>query len=287
MEEVFRGRRMVARTRPREGIMDLMRCSTCGETLGAGEARCPTCGAAVASRVPVSQRHVRQCPRCAYRGDGISYFRKASHVGLLVGLSVFTYGVGGVVYYALRRRRRVCPNCGLGWEHSREPGEGLATEGLAPVRTRSTSAAPAPEAPLPPSGIGRRIFGGTLAVLATIMITAGISTSVFEPVVIGSLFGMTGSGLFLWGWKALQQRRESVLNALNRKVLMLATRRGGVLTVTDVAADLDLTIPAAEKILVAMDDGFRVRSEITAEGVLYYEFPEVRHRNRLGSGDAD
>jgi len=267
--------------------MDLMRCSTCGETLRAGEARCPTCGAAVASRVPVSQRHVRQCPRCAYRGDGISYFRKASHIGLLVGLSVFTYGVGGVVYYALRRRRRVCPNCGLGWEHSREPGEGFSTEELAPVKARSTAAAPTREAPLPPSGIGRRVFGGSLAVLATIMITAGISTSVFEPVVIGSAIGMAGSGLFLWGWKALQQRRESVLNALNRRVLMLATRREGVLTVTDVAAELDLTIPAAEKIMVAMDDGFRVRSEITDDGVLYYEFPEVRHRGKLGSGDAD
>lgn len=233
----------------------------------------------------MSQRGVRQCPRCAYRGDGISYFRKASHLGLLVGLSVFTYGVGGVVYYALRRRRRVCPNCGLGWEHSREPGEGFPAEVVAPVANRSRSAAPVRDAPLPPSGIGRRVFGGALAVLATIMITAGISTSVFEPVVIGSAIGMAGSGLFLWGWKALQQRRQSVLQALNRKVLMLATRRDGVLTVTDVAAELDLTIPAAEKIMIGMDDGFRVRSDITDEGVLYYEFPEVRHRKKLRSGD--
>lgn len=262
-----------------------MRCSTCGETLQAGQGRCPTCGAAVASRVPVSQRGVRQCPRCAHRGDGISYFRKASHLGLLVGLSVFTYGVGGVVYYALRRRRRVCPNCGLGWEHSREPGEGFSTEAVEPVANPSRPAAPARDAPLPPSGIGRRVFGGTLAVLATIMITAGISTSVFEPVVIGSAIGMGGSGLFLWGWKALQQRRQSVLQALNRRVLMLATRRDGVLTVTDVAAELDLTIPAAEKIMIGMDDGFRVRSDITDEGVLYYEFPEVRHRMKLRSGD--
>ena len=27
-----------------------------------------------------------------------------------------------------------------------------------------------------------------------------------------------------------------------------------------------------------------VRSEISKEGVLYYEFPEVRHRRELGSG---
>jgi len=43
-------------------------------------------------------------------------------------------------------------------------------------------------------------------------------------------------------------------------------------------------MPAAEKVLISMDDGFRVRSEISKEGVLYYEFPEVLHRRELGSG---
>ena len=132
-----------------------------------------------------------------------------------------------------------------------------------------------------PSGVGRRVFGGGLAVLAVIMITAGISAGVFEPIVIGSAIGMGGSGLFLWGWKALQERRQSVLQGLHRKVLRLATARDGLLTVTEVASELDLTLPAAEKIMIGMDDGFRVRSEISKEGVLYYEFPEVRHQKKL------
>jgi hypothetical protein len=67
-------------------------------------------------------------------------------------------------------------------------------------------------------------------------------------------------------------------------VLRLATRKGGTLTVTEVAAELDLSMEAAENVLVGMDDGFRVRSEITPEGVLLYEFPEVQHRGRLGGG---
>jgi len=54
--------------------------------------------------------------------------------------------------------------------------------------------------------------------------------------------------------------------------------------VTQVAADLNLAIPAAEKILNELDDGFRVRSEISAEGVIYYEFPELLHRKELGPG---
>ncbi len=39
--------------------------------------------------------------------------------------------------------------------------------------------------------------------------------------------------------------------------------------------------------LIQMDDGFRVRSDITREGVIVYEFPEVQHRQRLGAGRPD
>ena len=48
---------------------------------------------------------------------------------------------------------------------------------------------------------------------------------------------------------------------------------------------LDLGLTTADKILTSMDDGFRIRSEISKEGVLYYEFPELVHRNQIGSGD--
>jgi hypothetical protein len=65
-------------------------------------------------------------------------------------------------------------------------------------------------------------------------------------------------------------------------VLQLATRRGGTLTVTEVAAELDLSLSAAERILTEMDDGFRVLSEVSDEGLLLYQFPEVKLR-RLGT----
>ena len=68
-----------------------------------------------------------------------------------------------------------------------------------------------------------------------------------------------------------------------RKILKLADAKGGRLTVTEVAADLNLSLPDAEKILISLDDGFRVRSEISSDGVLYYEFPEILHRGQLGS----
>jgi hypothetical protein len=74
------------------------------------------------------------------------------------------------------------------------------------------------------------------------------------------------------------------MERLQRKILRLASAKGGTLTVTEVAADINIGLPAAEKILTSMDDGFRVRSEISDQGVIYYEFPEILHRRELGPG---
>ena len=75
------------------------------------------------------------------------------------------------------------------------------------------------------------------------------------------------------------------MQRIQRKILRLASSKGGMLTVTEVAAELNLGLPVAEKILTAMDDGLRVRSEISDEGVLYYEFPDILHRRELGAGE--
>ncbi len=70
-----------------------MRCSTCGELLQPGSLRCPTCGAATPVGMALARPSgVRRCPQCSYQGEGIPYFRRGGHVGLLVGVSVFTYG---------------------------------------------------------------------------------------------------------------------------------------------------------------------------------------------------
>jgi hypothetical protein len=91
--------------------------------------------------------------------------------------------------------------------------------------------------------------------------------------------------MFYWGWSGLQERRKAIMHRIQRKILRLAAAKGGTLTVTEVAADLNLGLPAAEKILTSMDDGFRVRSEISDAGVIYYEFPEILHRKELGRGN--
>jgi hypothetical protein len=220
---------------------------------------------------------IRQCPRCGYQGQGISYFSRPGHVGLLLGVSLFTYGLGGLVYWLARRKHRICPDCGLGWENARRPDEVESPAGR--MRGEESSAGS-----LPSSGIKRRVLGVLLVLLATFLIVMGVVEVEMAAVAMGSVLGLAGSGTFFWGWKALESRRQALLGRLQRRVLRLARARGGSLTVTEVAAELDVSLPVAEKVLIAMDDGFRVRSDITREGVLLYEFPEVQHRLRLEGG---
>jgi hypothetical protein len=224
---------------------------------------------------------VRRCPRCSYQGEGIPYFRRGGHVGLLVGVSVFTYGFGGLVYWLARRKHLICPRCGLGWEHA---SRALAVTGPEPERQAALEAV-AGEEKLPSSGVKRRTLGVAMVLFAALMVLVGIVE--LEPVVaaFGAVAGGGGSLTFYWGWRALQERRKAIMQGLQRKILRLATVRDGTLTVTEVAAEMNLSLEAAEKILTSMDDGFRVRSEISKEGVLYYEFPEVRHRKELSPGE--
>jgi nitrogen fixation-related uncharacterized protein len=219
---------------------------------------------------------VKSCPRCAYVGEGIDYFRRPGHCALLVGVSLFTYGLGGLAYWLARRKHRVCPQCGLGWMHASMLDQG----GRVPV-PRIAGIAVESEEPLPRSGVGRRAIGVAMAALAAIMISVGFIEFEFVAVAIGSVIGAGGTATFWWGMKAKQEVDRVLAARTQRRVLMLATEKGGVLTVTDVAASLNMSLDRAEELMNSMDDGFRVRSDITEQGIIVYEFPEVLHRPSL------
>lgn len=240
--------------------------------------RCPTCGAAAPGGAFLTSG-VRRCPRCGYQGDGIPYFKRASHLALLVGVSVFTYGLGGIGYWLWKRNQVICPSCGLAWH--RFP------QALPPPQDRRSPSPVAAEEddPLPRGGVFRRVLGVGLILIATIMVVAGIAETEAALIAVGSVMGAAGSGGFWWGLRALSERRKALMQRMQQKVLRLATHRGGTLTVTEVASDLNISLPAAEKILGSLDDGFRVRCEISKEGVLFYEFPEVIHRKHLEPGN--
>ncbi|MGB1658275.1 MAG: hypothetical protein ACPHQP_12550 [Longimicrobiales bacterium] len=206
------------------------------------------------------------------------YFRRAGHVGLLVGVSLFTYGFGGLIYWLARRKHLVCPRCGLGWENA---SRALAATGPEPER-RLVSAEP--DETLPSAGLKRRILGTATVLLASLLVLIGFVEWELAAIAVGSVVGGGGSLTFYWGWQSLMERKKAIMVGVQRKILKLADAKGGRLTVTEVAADLNLSLPDAEKIMISLDDGFRVRSEISNDGVLYYEFPEILHRDQLGSG---
>lgn len=255
-----------------------MRCSSCGERIAPGDARCPVCGATAPG--PLSgplPPEIRRCPRCRYAGEGIGYFRRPGNAVLLVGVSLLTWGLGGFVYWLLRRRRQVCPRCGLTWFDERPA---LAAGGSG---SPASSSDRPPKGALPSAGTGRRVLGVVLALVAMLLVGLGLVELEAISIVVGSVLGAAGAGSFAWGWRSLQERRAALRHALERRVLHLATVRGGTLTATEVASHLDLSLTAAEGVLIGMDDGFRVRSEVTDEGVLVFEFPELRHR-RISEG---
>ena len=269
-----------------------MRCTTCGDYLRENEGTCPTCGAVASSQQVVRPMNVdvRSCPRCGHVGTGVRYFQRPGHMGLLIGISVFTYGFGGLAYYFARRNHRLCAQCGLGWERARIPGPGFAGHPAfadpAGTNLVGRGARVGSEEALPRRGVGRRVFGVGMVLFATLMVAIGVVEFEMAAVAVGSVMGAAGTGTIWWGLKARQDRRQALMTRLQRRVLLLATDKGGTLTVTEVAAQLNLSLSAAEGVLDGMDDGLRVRSEVTNEGIIVYEFPELRHHPRLESGSA-
>ena len=204
-------------------------------------------------------------------------------MGLLIGVSLFTYGLGGLAYWFARRKHRICPQCGLGLENAAVLGPG---SGRAPALGGVVGTGPqfGADEELPRRGITRRVIGVGMVLAAALMISIGFVEFELAAVAAGSVLGAGGTGTIWWGLKARQDRRRALMTRLQRRVLLLATEKGGTLTVTEVAASLNLSLAAAESVLEGMDDGLRVRSDVTNQGIIVYEFPEVRHHPRLESG---
>ncbi len=265
-----------------------MYCWSCGEPLNEEVERCGSCGAGPGSSVtvthPASVHKVRvsMCPGCGYVGEGVPYFRRASHAALLVGATLLTYGFGGLIYWLVKRDATVCPSCGLSWKRSRSLGTVPSADRLESGSGLWLRPWPRRTGELPRGGLVRRVAGVVMAILALALLGMGIVQVNAEPIIAGVSLGLVGASSFAWGLKALHRRREGLLRSLQNQVLHVAAARGGRLTATDVAADLELTLPAAERVLFSMDDGFRVRSDVTDEGLLLFDFPEIRARGLGG-----
>lgn len=263
-----------------------MNCPTCGALVPVGRQDCETCGASLLPRSSLtrgagihSQAHLQhrsassaaqrnhQCPQCHYRGEGIGYFSRGSRVAALVGVTLVTMGAmgaGGLVYYLVRKDHMVCPRCGHGWGQNGERAvvrEGGASELL-----------PAPAT----SGEGRKKgWSVLLFLLAAIFVLGGVAAAEVGMVGFGLLAAGSGVLLRQAAGRDREKRREALISSMQLPVLKLAAQQRGRLTVTEVAAHLGWPMRRAEKILQSLDDGIRVDSEVTDEGVIVYEFREL------------
>lgn len=83
----------------------------------------------------------------------------------------------------------------------------------------------------------------------------------------------------------LQGSKDALRVQRQLAVLRLAAAEDGQLTVTEVAAKLGWSMEDAADTLRSLDDGVRVTTTLTDEGIILYDFPEIIHdperKNRL------
>lgn len=247
-----------------------MTCSTCGAPVPAGRSRCATCGAPVTH---VTQRAgapgiavTHACPRCRYAGSGESYFARGTNVAKLLGITVLTSGIGAPVYYLLRHSHQICPRCGMNWG---EQGRRSLARAAVP-QIRDVEALPEGRSEL---SLKRGTF--VLYTLAALLAGGGAVQGDVGQMAAGVGAGAGGYVMQRNLRQARERRRQMLLDSLVPSVLRLAAQHGGRLTVSDVAAGLGWTLPRATKVLQYLDDGVRVDSQVTDEGMIVYEFREL------------
>lgn len=276
-----------------------MRCPSCGEERADLTRSCPACGEDPDVGLESLRRMgLRLCPRCAYRGEGVPYFNRPIHVGLLVGLALITYGIGGLVYWLVKRDARICPSCGVEWRvgaggyaAALPTGNGAGIEARNRTGHRSGSVGSPLRTdvpPLPPDGGVRRVAGIGLIGFAggTTVLGFMAGAPAYDPWLLGPAALAGGGALILWwGRAARNNRRRALHRHLEQRILALAREREGSLTASEAATALGISLPATERVLLSMEDGLRVRSDVTDEGILLFEFPEFQARE-LPPGEA-
>lgn len=260
-----------------------MYCSTCGSRVPMGATRCDSCGAllratperirlpaALNPRPELESAVIGSCGRCGFRGEGLPYFSRGSHVAALIGVSMVTagaMGMGGILYYFLRREYQICPNCRASWGRYGERALARAVAG--PLDPRS------PEPTYARGGSFKRGLSIVLFLAAAALTVAGVMATALPPIIFAG--AATASGLLLQRSveRDRQKRRAALLASLQPHVLQLAAKHGAQLTVTETAAELGWSLKRAEKVLQSLDDGVRVSCEVTDEGLIVYEFREL------------
>lgn len=241
-------------------------CTTCGTAIPRGAPRCPGCGKVFGE--------ANRCPSChavaAVTSSPLGYVCLAcgGPRQLLPGTTVIDSGPMGIPRPS--RPPAVAPE-------SFEPPESVAASTRrVPLVRRPSSGRPMA---LRAAGVLLLALGAAGAA-ASVALTGGTAGLILAAAAGGAGAGL--GGLFLRaGGKAAERTRREHSAQMEQAVLALAVDKGGVLSVTEVARGLGVTVAEADDALTSIADGSRVSAEITTDGLLLYHFRELEARARV------
>ena len=124
--------------------------------------------------------------------------------------------------------------------------------------------------PIVPIGLGLMLYG-----LFQMLGPEAPDSDFFELFAIGVTQVIFGSLLWILAKKLDAAAHLVRYRRQQNRVVRLAQKRNGRLTVTETAADTGLTVEEASEILKRLADGGFVEVEITDSGLIVYRFPEV------------
>lgn len=233
------------------------RCPACGASVPAGRPRCPQCG-----RV---QGEENRCPHCH------------------AVAAVMPAGAGFV-----------CAACN--GPREKLPGTVVFERPALPV-SRSSLAPKAASPGAQAAGFDRNAGDGAHAA-ATFLKAGGVvffgaaAITLAAAVLVASLPGSAilgvaalgfgfGGGLFLRGGRSQKRKGDDAkVAALETALLRVAEKHGAVLTASDAARELGISVQDADRALTRMSDGTRVSLEVDDEGLIRYEFRELAAMGR-------
>jgi hypothetical protein len=197
----------------RSGVPRNVYCWSCGAPISGGSSVCSHCGASPYGtlRDADGAPAIRVCPGCGYRGEGVRYFQRGGQALLLLGVTLFTYGIGGLIFWLAKRGSLVCPACGISWRGVRPlkgAGDAVPSGGLPERMQREMEASPATggfrgteeeAGGLPGGGGFLRVLGFAMALGAVLVLALAILDG--EPYlgVVGSVLGIGGASLVAGG----------------------------------------------------------------------------------------
>jgi hypothetical protein len=201
------------------------------------------------------------CPSCKANAKVVPFFERDGNKAKRLVL--------GADFERQNDWRLVCDACGA---DRTPPGARPPPASLAPARTSAGLASLGSAAWKTTSVLAMGL--GALAVVAGIGLSgpAGIAIAIF-----GGLFGV-GVGGVLWarGARSASAAKATLDASMEHAILDLAEKRGGRLLATDVARTLRLSLAEADRALTAMADGTRVAVEVGEDGIVTYDFREIR-----------